>query len=546
VSGLLATLAVVQTLSIRGESQTFDEAFEIASGYSYLKTGDYRISLEQPPLGRMLSALPLLFLNLSVPVDLEASDVDFGREFLYQNRAPADTILFWARTTTILTTLCLGLALALWTRAEFGSLAALFALVLFSFDPSIIAYGRYAKDDMLVTLLSFLTCLAWADYLRRGKRRSLWLTGALFGLAVSTKFSASFLLLVFIILAIVHARQKSADLRQSARAILLVCALGFVVTLGVYAPETKLLLPAGQAARRADPSIRMLRDVVDARTTTGRIMRYAGNRFGIRAHPLFVGVNLVAYHNFTGHPAYLLGMTSDSGWWYYFPVVFAVKTPVATLLILALSIAAALWRRKTPAFPHLVALVPIAVYVGISMLVHINIGLRHILPVYPFLFALLGATMAQWRPRYALVACVLLMAESLAVYPNYLAFFNVAVGGAANGPRYLLDSNIDWGQDLIKMKSWMDARGVKEICHLYFGSADQTYYGIEGPGIPATRDHRAEADCFAAISVTPLYGDYVKPGEYAWLRELQPVARIGYSIYVYDLRKSAPAAQDAR
>src|SRR5579871_6549655 len=111
-SGLLAMLAVVQVLSIRQESQTWDEAFEIASGYSYLKTGDYRISLEQPPLARVLAALPLLALNLSVPTDDESwrksDERTFGSKFVYENRVPAGTILFWARMATIVTTLCLG------------------------------------------------------------------------------------------------------------------------------------------------------------------------------------------------------------------------------------------------------------------------------------------------------------------------------------------------------------------------------------------------------------------------------------------------------
>jgi len=188
-----------------------------------------------------------------------------------------------------------------------------------------------------------------------------------------------------------------------------------------------------------------------------------------------------------------------------------VKTPVATLLILAAAVFFAMRPRASPPFAFWVAAVPIAAYLAMSMTAHINLGLRHALAPYPFLFALLGAAMVHWRARYALAACGLLAAESLAVYPNYLAFFNAAVGGPSAGPRYLLDSNIDWGQDVLKLKSWMDARGVKQVCHCYFGSADLTYYGVTGPETPPTPDKRGDVDCFAAISVTPLYGVTSRP-----------------------------------
>jgi len=536
---LLTVLAVVQVLSIRRESQTWDEAFEIASGYRYLFTGDYRISLEQPPLGRILSALPLLFLHLRAPVDQpswhEPKEVEFGREFLYHNRVAAGVILFWARVPTIAVTLCLGLALAGWTRAQFGAAAGLLALAAFSFDPNVIAYGRYAKNDMLAALMSFLACTAWAAYLVRGKRSALWLTGIWLGLAVASKFSAGFLLPVFLILALARHRFQHGSLRDWAPALARVFAIACVVTLLVYAPQTQLLVPVTRATRLADPTMHMLRDTVDARTTTGWILRWMGSHLGLRAHPLLVGLSQVAQHNFLGHPAYLLGMFSDRGWWYYFPVAWAVKTPLATLAAAGVALAAALWKRQGAGFTHLVLLVPIAVFVGMSMITHIDIGLRHLLPIFPFLFALLGAAMSQWRWPYAAAACLLIAAESLAVYPNYLAFFNAAVGGPANGPHYLLDSNIDWGQDLIKLKSWMDARGVKQVCIAYFGSADWSYYGVDGP--PVQPDGTGpETDCYAAVSVTLLYGLYVGPERYAWLRSRNPVARIGYSIYVYDLR----------
>src|SRR5262249_18697833 len=153
--------------------------------------------LEQPPVARILAALPLLWLDPLVPLDhpswRQRDEQTFGREFLYRNRVPADRLLFWARVPTILVTLGLGLALARWTRSEFGAAAGLFALTLFAFDPSVIAYGRYAKNDMVVTFWSFLATIVWAGYLRRERRGTLIASGVLLGLAIGTKFSAVFL-----------------------------------------------------------------------------------------------------------------------------------------------------------------------------------------------------------------------------------------------------------------------------------------------------------------------------------------------------------------
>jgi hypothetical protein len=124
--------------------------------------------------------------------------------------------------------------------------------------------------------------------------------------------------------------------------------------------------------------------------------------------------------------------------------------------------------------------------------------------------------------------------ETLSVYPHFTAFFNRAAGGAENGPRYLLDSNLDWGQDLKNLKDYMQRQGVARVCLEYFGTADARYYGIEHS--PIADPERQAQSCVLAVSATPLYGLYEKPGKFAWLRRPLPAARVGYSIYVYDLR----------
>jgi hypothetical protein len=123
--------------------------------------------------------------------------------------------------------------------------------------------------------------------------------------------------------------------------------------------------------------------------------------------------------------------------------------------------------------------------------------------------------------------------------PHYLAFFNVLAGGPANGPAILADSNIDWGQDAKNLAAWLNARHVSQVCLDYFGTADIGRLGVRGPSLPATWEtgRRASLDCVGAISTNILYDAYSNPRQHAWLRALRPVARIGYSIYIYDLRR---------
>jgi hypothetical protein len=163
----------------------------------------------------------------------------------------------------------------------------------------------------------------------------------------------------------------------------------------------------------------------------------------------------------------------------------------------------------------------------------------------PLVYALAGIGAAhairRWRPAAAIGAVLLAAhaAESLSAYPHYLPFFNTAAGGPSAGPRYLSDSNVDWGQDVKKLRAYLAERNAMEPCISYFGNTPLRYYGIGEHDVPVTDDleARKNVNCIAAVSVTELQGVYGNPGKYAWLREREPDARIGYSIYVFDLRK---------
>ena len=530
------------------ESVTADEPVEISSGYSYLKTGDFRMEPVHPPLSKMFAALPLLLFAITSPGDpapwLQGDAFAFGTQWLAANAGKEDAMVLAARLTSIFLTSCLGLAIALWTRASFGPAASLLALTLYAFDPTIAAHGHYVKNDVPFALSAFLTCTAFAAYLKRPSLPRLLLTALALGLAMVTKLAAFFLLPVFVLLYAVWLWQghKSLTLRQGVLSLAAIVVLSGVVAFLTYEIPA---LQHGVKTGGIDPSV--VHALLD-RSKAGATFRLTTG--APPGHPFLKGLAVLLDLNVAGHPAYLFGKVRTQGWWYYFPVAFAVKTPVGTLAFLALAawICLARLRRgamRRAAFHWFVLAIPIAVYSAFSLVTPINIGVRHLLPIFPFLFVLSAAAFirARWR-RASILLLVLgigLAAESIFIYPHYLAFFNVLAGGPSHGPMILADSNIDWGQDAKNLAAWLREHPPSRLCLDYWGSADLARLGVAGPSLMARirADGHIPRDCVAAVSVNFMAGVSPDHGAFGWLRGLPPRARIGYSIYIFDLAKTA-------
>jgi hypothetical protein len=253
-----------------------------------------------------------------------------------------------------------------------------------------------------------------------------------------------------------------------------------------------------------------------------------------------------------GRPAFLFGEISDTGWWYYFPTTFLLKTPLPLLLLL---VAGAVTAGRTSAERRIewLVLLPPIVFMVLSMTRSINIGHRHLLPVYPFVLVVAGraASLAfgprdhvRWR---AVAIGIVALAQAVATawaFPHYLAYFNELGGGPRNGWRYLGDSNLDWGQELKGLRAWMEERGVERVKLAYFGTADVKYYVVSAdrlpgyqPPPPAATVYEVRPGDLVAVSATLLQGLYVDDepmrGLMARLRERQPLAVIGHSLFVY-------------
>ena len=510
---LIALMLALQIASMLDESQTWDEGIHLLAGYAYLRTGTYTVSPEHPPLGRILCALPLLALDLDLPTaPLTPPGLDAAREFLYRNRLSPDIILAAARSMTVLLTVLFAAWLAWWTARRFGPVPALIALALFCFDPNIIAHGRYVTTDLIAALTIFLTCTLWIDYLDQPTRLRLVLAGGALGAALASKNSALFLIPVVIALGLWKRRFKGT---------LAALALAFAVLVVVYAPEMSRIT-------HAEP----LSTHLQRKGLPARLLAFTADTLHLPYWSYLDGIDQLLELNDSGEPAYLLGQTGHSGWWYYFPVAFLVKTPVGTLAAIFLALALAWRTRPRNWILYSLAAIPL-VFFAICVQSHITIGHRHILPIYAFLFVLVGITLARYR-RAAIVLTALVAVESLAIYPYYLSFFNRAAGGPLAGSRYLVDSNLDWGQDGKRLGAYMASHRIRRVCLSYFGNLDYLRYGIEFDLMPARPE---DADCIAAVSATSLQGLYGNPNETAWLRTRRPDDRVGYSIFLYDLRK---------
>ena len=526
---MLTALALVEYLSVRSESPTYDEPNQLMTGFGFWKLGRYTAGIEHPPLAKLLLTAPLVGLDLDLPASfpretVDISNPDISKVFLFHNRVDADVILRRGRMVAITFSLMFGLTVALWTRRWFGPVAGLMALSLYCLDPNLTAHGRYAKNDVAAAWTIFLAAACWTEYLISKSRRWLWMSGLALGVALATKFSALVLLPAYPLLAL-YAR--SHDRKFPALKSLLVVALGSVLVIFCsYKFQFESLQSAG---------------------FTSSALPSAVQKIPLPAADFVRGLKSLGHKEVQGQSlGYLLGELSDSGWWYFPFVVLAVKMPLGVTLLTIITIGLVLYRRDPIALPSLRVAgmtLPVVLYFGASMITSQNAGIRHMLPLLPFLYMALGWFWAKRleQPSTGTIAMlticgVLLAAENIFIYPHYLAFFNIASGGPKHGPEYLVDSNLDWGQDAKNLAQYLSGRHVQEPCVSYFGMAEPDHYGIQArPVPPASTAQQVNAiDCLVAVSASFLY----RPdGMFDGLRQRQPDARIGYSIYVYDLRK---------
>ena len=499
----------------------------LVAGYSYWKTGDFRLSPEHPPLSKMIASVPLLWLELQfAPSSQDWQNADpwpIAKSFLYRNVISADSIMLAARIPVMAMYVILGLSLTWWVARKAGRAAGFVALVMFAFEPTVLAHSRYVTTDIPVTLFIWLACISWYSYLEQGGDWPLVRTGVLTGLAFATKFSALFLPLMFVVTC-------SKASKPSWQKIPILLGIAVAVAISTYGFDTLSIAE--------DPTVHDSK----AMTSENALVRGALH-LPIPGYYFIRGIQLLARDQIGGYPTYLMGTASRRGKWGYFPTAVLLKSSLAWLALMFLAAVLAIIQKKRPNVILLAA--PALVYFGFSLASSFNIGIRHLLPIYPFLCAiaaivLFGTNQKTLIKVSASILVTLFLAESASAYPNYVSFFNVAAGGSKYGHRYLLDSNLDWGQDLKRLKHYLAEHDIPAICLSYFGTADPEFFGIHHQPLPHLKSAKDldNLDCVVAVSLQHLYATEAPPFEA--LQRKTPTDRVGASIFIYDLRRKSP------
>jgi hypothetical protein len=629
VALLLCLHATLAVRSLIQENPTIDEVIHLPAGLTYWQKGTFRLYRHNPPLVKLVAALPLLgdHLVLDYTKDSWRSDppnkAAFAHEFMENNASDYFELFTRARLWMPLFSIIGGLVVFSWSRALYGTLGGLLSLSLWVFGPNILAHTRLVTTDMGATSLGALATFVFWLYLKKPSWSRACLAGVCLGLGELSKFSLLLLYGVWPILLVLKLLLERPCLRLAIRSgaqflVMVILSIliidigygfeGVGTSLGSYEFTCRTLtvpVPPGMARpRNADK-------LLDG-AWRFRVNRFRETPFAMLPVPLprhyvlgFDDQKLEAEgiprkfldpkatgpdgDEIDSYPVYLDGTLAQKSWWYYYLLTLVYKVPEGTsLLVLGSLVALGFSRRsRSSGFDELaVLLVPALVLFAMSTLTNINLGLRYVLPIFPYVFISTGK-LAPWalgfeqrKVRRLAVAAILVplcltVVATLSIHPHYLAYFNLASGGPGQGSRHLIDSNIDWGQDLVTLRRWLSKNAPGERVGLaYFGQINPRIFEARGEGfdwflppplpgtmptndIPARYKFRSEPirlePGLYAVSASLVRGlpwrVYDSPGQlweqkrwapyaawkyaFSYFDQLKPVAQVGHSIFIY-------------
>jgi 4-amino-4-deoxy-L-arabinose transferase-like glycosyltransferase len=519
-------------------SGTYDEPFQIAAGMEWLDKGTYTYERLHPPLARVAVALGPFLSGARWP----------GSPLTYEDwRAEGNVILSahgdYVRNLTMarvgilpfLVLSCIGIFF--WALRWFGTLAAGFALLLYVCLPPVLGQAGQATTDLPVAatvtaaLYMFIRWIEKPDWLRTV------LLGIAFGAAVASKFTSIAFLpacvgAAAVYLAIVKRRLLLVQPRQWKPYLFRFTLSIFAALLFVWGTYHFSLQPMSPLRGGHQSIDRWIKD------SGLRRAAYRAVEMPLPLVDFYDGVRAQTrrtYQKF-GYDSYLLGEYRNTGWWYFFPVVLAVKTPIGFLLLSAAGLATVFLKPTAGSWQqHLTAIFSMVILV-LCMTSGIDSGVRHILPIYAPLTVLGGygaarlvkAARHRWMPAIGLLLVVWVAADSIVAHPDYIAYFNPIA--SAHPENILGESDLDWGQDLFRLSRRLQALSVPLVTMKYFGTAPLEVarlpkYEELSPTLPASG--------YVAISVHYLTLEYAKNGSYGWLKRYQPLERVGRSIFLY-------------
>lgn len=494
--------------SAKSDTLTTDEGVHLFAGYTYLTKGDFRLDPEHPPLIKELAALPLLFMkNLNVELGTLWSQSGnyyydswqeariLGEKFLFESGNNQEVIIFWGRFVGIVLTLILGWFAYFWAKKLYGEKAGIFAVFLTLLFPNILAHGRLINTDLGLTLFAFIAVYFWGEFLKKKGWLNFIFTGLFSGFAMASKYTAIILFFILLVLLIVKLVQDRKEYLNSISAYIGILIITTLVVWGSYG--FSLQAPAD----------------------------------------FYKGFIFVTTHALGGHGSFLLGQNSSTGWWYYFPVAIFFKTPIPIFILFALTLIYFRKIKSKDKFDELLVILPMVIFLGFAMYSKANLGIRHILPIFPFLFLFISKSInildfkkELWVKIMFGVLIIWYTVSALIQYPNYIAYFNEFAGGSKNGHKILTDSNLDWGQDIVRIQEYINNNDIKVDYLVYPWDGDRAlrYYDLN---YPVLEPENINARGNVIISAT-----YYETEAYSWLNKF-PMQEITPGVFLVTIQQ---------
>jgi hypothetical protein len=531
------------------KSVTVDEFSHFPSGIYNLLTMDWSMDSESPPLIKCYTAITSIFtqpkINIIEIKKTKTNAWGLGYQFMFSNAEQYHHIFQYGRCAIILLGCFLGWLVYRFGTYLYGQVGGLFALFLYVFNPNIIAHSSLITIDIGASCFIFLSIYCFWLYLKKKDIASIVLAGFSLGLAQLSKFTALLLYPVFFVI-ISFIVIEGWILKKGRNEILLKDICGFLIIILI----SLIIINAGYFF---SGSFRCIGDYHLSSNLLHIISTWLWDSFPV---PLpfdyLTGFdNQLALSEGGVYTSFLMGEHSMEGWWNYYLIAFIIKNPLALLLILILTIT--FWKRNshTEIEDHLCIWVPMIMYlIYFSFFTDIPIGVRYILPVFPLIFIAAGSLVTNPiinKKTGKLVVTILAFAYLLPtflVYPNYFSYFNIIAGGPENGHKWLIDSNLDWGQDLPGLKKYMDRKGIEEIKLGYFGRVDPELYGIKytvsngelEPGIHAISINYLVGYPYFILKNNPKGLINVDLDYFKKFRTLKPVDIINNTIYIFRIK----------
>jgi hypothetical protein len=549
LAALVIALALQLAGAVRQWSITSDEINHLHAGYRYLTCGDFGWNPEHPPLLKMIAALPLIAMPINDPTPkacgmVNAKMIDFhvGHDFIFAN--PERMLMAGRAAASIFV---FGLLFLIWftARRMFGLTTAIVASTVFVFEPNMLAHGALVTTDVAASFGFLAAVIGLYHYFQSRLGFYLILTGLATGLALAVKHSGILLAPAFVAIAVLEPIVVSLGQKNRVRRI---CAnLAAVIAVALIAVGVLWMSYGLRYAGRPN----------GARTWANERVPESKSLIATRIIPALESRHLLPEAYLKGfqdilvdpevipRPVFLLGWLYRGGRWYYFPAAALIKFSAIVLIFgLASCFAWGFWKEHRREFLFLV--LPAALFFAASCTSDMNMGIRHVLPVLPFLilFGAAGTWSLLSRYRSGLIICAVLLllhcVSSLHAFPNYVAYSNEFWGGPANTYKYLADSNVDWGQSMKELKAYLDRTQPKSCWVIHAYNDMNSDYGIPCGETSEFKMQEPPQHFTGTLIVTAsaLSGVLSYTGgarTAAMLRNLKPAAKLGGSaLFVYE------------